>query len=370
MKRQKLIYGDSQTNADMLYMGGVFIPDPFFAFTLDDEYCALLSPLEIGRAKKTSRFDRIFDYSEIRANNSKVTDYCTALAYILRKNKVRSLTVSATFPAFALDKLRALGFNIKVADGEFFPERAVKSRSELKEIIKANSVASVGFHIVEDVLRESRIDGNKLIYRGEVLTSEFLRRQIERVSLELGADAISTIVASGKQACDPHECGHGAIAPYSLIVVDIFPRMRESGYFGDMTRTFIKGLPTDAQFNLVNSVLKAQSSGLSSLREGVSGAQVHEIVANSMLADGYKTQLKKGAWEGFFHSTGHGIGLEVHEAPSLNPSAGKLVSGNVVTVEPGLYYKEIGACRIEDNAVIQKNGAKILSEYHYNWIIE
>ncbi len=370
MKREILLYGDSRSNADILYFGGIFIPDPFFAFTLNGERCALLNPLELGRAKKHSHFDRIFDYAEIKKASSKVKDFCGALIQILQKCRKKRLLVPSAFPAFALDILRSEGFDVAVEPGEIFPERSVKKRREVAEIEKANFVAAAGFSLVEEILRESVVEAEKLHYSGRILTSEYLRAQIERASLELGADAVSTIAAAGDQACDPHECGHGPIRPRSLIVVDIFPRMRSSGYFGDMTRTFIKGIPSEAQFKMVDSVLKAQAKGLSSIKAGVLGSDVHAAVAGSLLSDGYATLREKTFWSGFFHSTGHGIGLEVHEAPSLGPLGGKLVAGNVVTVEPGLYYRGVGACRIEDNVLVQKNGARMLSEYHYNWIIE
>ncbi len=370
MKREIVLYGNSRSNADILYFGEIFISDPFFAFTLNGKRCAILSSLEVGRARKFSRFDRIFDYTEIRESVPWVEDFCDALVNVFKINKIRALRVPFDFPVFAVDKLRDGGFDVAVEHGEIFPERSIKNRREVAEIEKANSVAAAGFAVVEEILKESTVKGEYLHYSSKILTSEYLRSQIERVSLELGADALFTIAASGDQACDPHECGHGPIFPRSLIVVDIFPRMRSSGYFGDMTRTFIKGIPSETQFRMVNSVLNAQSKGLSLIRAGISGSDVHAAVAESLASDGYTTVRKKNSWSGFFHSTGHGIGLEVHEEPSLGPLGGRLNAGNVVTVEPGLYYKGVGACRIEDNVLVRKNGMRMLSNYHYNWVID
>ncbi|MBR7105387.1 MAG: aminopeptidase P family protein, partial [Opitutales bacterium] len=188
--------------------------------------------------------------------------------------------------------------------------------------------------------------------------------------LSKGADALYTIVAGGNQACNPHEVGHGAILPNSLIVADIFPRLRSTGYFGDMTRTFLKGEPTSAQSSLVETVIKAQKLALSKVKDGVDGSVIHNAVDDFFAKNGYFTEFKKGAWGGFFHSTGHGVGLDIHEKVSISPRKCILKTGNVITVEPGLYYRGIGGCRIEDTVAVEKNGMRKLSKYHYNWVIK
>ena len=283
---------------------------------------------------------------------------------------MKAIVVSGNFPALQLEKLRASGLDVAVSEKPMFPERDIKSKYELKEISKANNIASSGYERIENILRESKISGRKLMWRGNILTSEILRYEIEKIALSKGADALYTIVAGGNQACNPHEVGHGAIFANSLIVVDIFPRLRSSGYFGDMTRTFLKGEPNSAQERLVSAVLKAQKLALSKVREGVDGAKIHNEVDDFFVDCGYFTEFKKGEWGGFFHSTGHGLGLDIHEKVSISPRSCILKSGNVVTVEPGLYYRGIGGCRIEDTVVVEKNGARKLSKFHYNWVIK
>ena len=372
MKSELLLYANSRTSADILYFSGVSIHDDYFCFTIGDKKCALLSPLEVGRARRASALDEIFDYSEVAAAMPKNAPkkYVDAVAFLLKKRGVRALAVPANFPISAFAELAERGFDMAFCDGDFLPERAVKTRRETAQIERANGVASECFALVEDILRKSKISGKKLLYKGEILTCEFLRAEIEKLSISLGADALDTIAACGDGACDPHEVGRGAVLPHSLIVFDIFPRLRESGYFGDMTRTFLKGEPTPQQAALVDAVLRAQKIGLKAVRAGVDGAKVHAEVAAFFEKSGYKTELKNGKWGGFFHSTGHGVGLDVHESPSLGSRKCILESGNVVTVEPGLYYRGIGGCRIEDNVLVQKSGAKLLSHYHYNWIID
>lgn len=371
MKTEILLYGNTRTCADILYFCGVSVHDDFFCFSLDGKRCALISPLELGRVRRKSCLDGIFDYSEIAASLPKNSEksYFSAVCRILKSRRVRRLQVPEYFPVSLYAKFVDAGFDMEIVEGEFFAEREVKTESELAEIRKANDVASACFCLVEEILRSSEIRGGKLFRSGEILTSEFLRTEIEKLAVSLGADVLDTVCAAGVQACDPHEVGSGAIAPHSLIVCDIFPRLRSSGYFGDMTRTFLKGEPNPKQVRLVETVLNAQSLAIDAVREGVSGAEVHAKTAEYFESEGYSTKPVKGKWTGFFHSTGHGLGLEVHESPSLGRADCILRRGNVVTVEPGLYYPNIGGCRIEDNVVVDKYGAKMLSNFHYNWVV-
>lgn len=372
MKNQILLFGNTRNSADIRYFCGMPIHDDYFFFTKKGRKYALLSPLEIGRARRASVLDEIFDFNEVCAAmpGKHQKSYFDAAVYLLRKARIRSFAVPKDFPAAMLENFLKEGFDIEICQSQIFPERERKSAFEQAEIAKANDVASACFCLAEEILRTSEIRGDRLIYQGEILTSEFLRTEIEKLSISLGADALDTIAASGIQACDPHEAGSGPVRPNSLIVFDIFPRLRSSGYFGDMTRTFLKGTPNEKQIRLVESVLRAQSRALDMIAEGVDGAEVHSAVVDSFEADGFKTKFSRGHWGGFFHSTGHGLGLEVHEGPSLGTRRCILESGNVVTVEPGLYYREVGGCRIEDNVLVEQGGVRMLSKYHYNWVIE
>ncbi len=372
MKREIVLRASCQSNADMFYFTAVPVPDPFYAFTLKGKKCALVGALELGRLK-SGRLDEVFDISSIveKFGKGKRIDDTAALAIILKKSRVRGLLVPADFPALELEKLRAAGFDVEVSSKPIFPERAVKSERELREIAKANAVASLGFERVVDILRESKISARKILWKGNVLTSEILRFEIEKIALSKGADALYTIAAAGNQACDPHEVGRGAIAPNSLIVVDVFPRLRASGYFGDMTRTFLKGEPSSAQMRLVETVAKSQKLAISKIRDGANGADIHMSVEDFFEDNGYVTEFKNGAWGGFFHSTGHGVGLDIHESGvSISSRPCKLKVGNVVTVEPALYYRGIGGCRIEDTVVVEKNRARKLSKFSYDWVVK
>ncbi len=219
------------------------------------------------------------------------------------------------------------------------------------------------------MLRASRIVGRRLVHRGAVLTSERLKFAIESACLEAGATSLHTIAAGGDQGCDPHERGSGPLRPHELIIVDVFPRLIANGYFGDMTRTFLRGRASDAQRALVVTVRAAQRAALRTVRAGVEGRVVHAAVVELFAARGYETKRKGGHSVGFFHGTGHGLGLEVHEPPRVSVAADQpLPQGAVITIEPGLYYPGLGGCRIEDVVQVTTRGAPNATlAYPYQW---
>jgi Xaa-Pro aminopeptidase len=201
-----------------------------------------------------------------------------------------------------------------------------------------------------------------------MLTSERLKVAIETACIEAGSVSLSTIAAGGDQACDPHNRGTGPLRPNELIIVDVFPRVADTGYHGDMTRTFLRGRASDAQKAIVGAVRAAQLRALAAIRAGVPGSEVHRKVTETFTSLGFETRSTPSGSVGFFHGTGHGLGLDVHEPPRMNATDNTpLRRGAVVTVEPGLYYPGVGACRIED--VVQVTGAspRMLSKYPYSW---
>jgi Xaa-Pro aminopeptidase len=290
------------------------------------------------------------------------------MALLARELRQTRFTVPEDFPAGLCDRLRRLGLRLTVAAGPLFPERTVKTAAEVAAIREGNRCSALGLAAAERLLRASRVAGRRLIHRGAALTSERLKFAIERACLEAGAISAHTIAAGGDQACDPHESGSGLLRPHELIVVDVFPRVQATGYHGDMTRTFLRGRASGAQQALVAAVRAAQLAALGTIRAGVEGRRVHAAAADLFAARGYATRRSGGRAVGFFHGTGHGLGLEVHEPPRLGASAeGPLPRGSVVTVEPGLYYPGLGGCRIEDVVQVTSAAPKLLSSFPYQW---
>jgi Xaa-Pro aminopeptidase len=213
-----------------------------------------------------------------------------------------------------------------------------------------------------EVLRGSRPDPRKkLRWSGKPLTSEILRAEIDSAILRAGGNAHGTIVAGGDQACDPHERGSGPLSANSLIILDVFPRNAATGYYGDLTRTVVRGRASEAQRKLWDTVKAGQTLALRQIKAGADGAAIHKGIQDLFVKRGYPTEMRKGRRVGFFHGTGHGLGLEIHEYPRLQKV--RLQAGEVVTVEPGLYYPGLGGVRIEDVVAVTKTGHKMLSRF-------
>jgi len=371
-----VLYASSDQSADLFYCSGVFVPDPFLCLIYGGKRIGIVSRLEFGRVQSQSSLDEVLLLETVRKDaakalklEEKMVGPAALIHYFYRKFKSKSVEVVDSFPAIYYDQLLKRKVTVSVSEKAFFPEREKKTDAEARAIRAGNAASAAGIRVAEAVLRASKIDGKRLRYEGMILTSERLRMLIDQGCLGKGAVAQNTIVAGGKQACDPHEGGHGPLRPNELIIVDVFPRVQKTGYHGDMTRTFLKGKATLEQRNLVNAVRAAQVAALSIVKKGVKGAVVHKAANEVFVERGYITERRKDGFVGFIHSTGHGLGLEVHEAPRVSLGAGKLRKGHVITIEPGLYYPKIGGCRIEDVVRVTADGSERLSSMHYRWEI-
>jgi Xaa-Pro aminopeptidase len=367
-----LLYADSAHHADMRWLGRVHVPDAFIAVVLGKRKIAVVNALEFGRVKKDSAFDEVLPLEPLLAkarekNPERRPGPADAITLLAARLRVRSFVIPDDFPAGLASRLTQLGLRLELADGPIFPAREIKTAAEAAAIREGNRCAALGLAAAETTLRASRIAGGKLIFRGAPLTSERLKFAIETACLEAGALSIDTIAAGGDQACDPHERGHGPLRAHELIIVDVFPRVQASGYHGDMTRTFLKGRASDAQRALVAAVRDAQKAALKKIRAGVNGRAVHRECVELFNQRGFETKTSEHGSVGFFHGTGHGLGLAVHEAPRVSTVDYRLKAGSVVTVEPGLYYPGLGGCRIEDVVQVVSSGAKSLSSYPYEW---
>jgi len=372
----RFLYAASESSADQLYLSGVFVPDPFLAFVAQKKSYAVVSQLEYGRVAKQSKFNEIMLLESVRksaAENLQIPLETVGpgelMIYFAQRYAVKKVEVPEDFPAIYYSKLYEAGYRMEIVEGAFFPKRAKKSDAEARAIRQGNAASAAGIRAAESVLRAASIEEGFIIYEGRKLTSERLRAIIDQACLEKGATASHTIVAGGRQACDPHEGGHGPLKANELIIVDVFPRMQKTGYHGDLTRTFLKGRASTAQKNLVAAVRAAQTAALDKIKAGVKGEAVHSTAKQVFDDAGFVTERRKQGFVGFIHSTGHGLGLEVHESPRVSKGAGKLKAGHVITIEPGLYYPEIGGCRIEDVVRVTKDGYEKLSNLHYRWEI-
>jgi Xaa-Pro aminopeptidase len=366
-----LLYADTTRSADMLYFGRFSVPDPFIAFAARGKKIAVLNALEFGRAKKSSGFDTVLPLEpwldQARAKNPKA-GAAEVITLLARRYKLRAFDVASDFPLALADKLRTLGLKLTPVPA-LFPEREIKTPAEAAAIREGNRASAAGIAAAEALLRRSKIKAGKLVLDGKPLTSERLKTAIEIACLEAGAVSAETIAAGGDQACDPHERGHGPLRAHELIIVDVFPRVSATGYHGDMTRTFLKGRASEKQHHLVAAVRTAQLAALDVIRAGVNGRHVHQQCLNTFERHGFETKRTPKGSVGFFHGTGHGLGLDIHETPRVSTVDYILKKGSVVTVEPGLYYPGLGGCRIEDVVQVTDAKPRLLSSFHYDWEI-
>lgn len=371
MSRENLlIVADSERCADMLYAVRVFVPEPFIFLRLNGRNLIVLSDLEIDRAREQAGHCRVISHNQclkkLQKSGVKKPGAPHVIRHLLRAEGLKKIFVPHQFPLGLANELRRLKIKVKVKPGHFFPERAIKSAEEIKKISAALMMAEVGLAEGIQALKSSRIGRKRrLMYHSAPLTAEKLRSIINTAIIQAGGLATHTIVASGRQGCDPHERGHGPLRANEPIVLDVFPRSQLTGYFGDITRTVVKGRASEGLRKLYHTVERAQELGFENIRNKARGKLVHQAVLDFFTREGYKTGKVNGHMQGFFHGTGHGVGLEIHECPRLGiTSTDTLQTGHVVTVEPGLYYPELGGgVRLEDIALITGNGAKNLTKF-------
>jgi Xaa-Pro aminopeptidase len=366
-----LIVADSLRDADMLYAVRMFVPDPLIYLRMDGRCHLVVGDLELDRARKQAPHCRAISLSQCwnRLRQQGVRrphETAQVIRLLLRERRIRRVVVPENFPLGLARSLRDLKVKLKVTRGGVFPQRALKSPEEVKKISAAQLMAEVGLAEGIQALKQSRISRDrKLIYRNAAFTSERLRAIIDTAIVQAGGQISHTIVAGGRQGCDPHEVGHGPLLADEPIVLDIFPRSQRTGYHGDITRTVVRGRASDAVRRAFQAVQEAQEVAFRMMKSAASCRKVHEGVQEHFRQRGYKTSRTKGAFHGFFHGTGHGIGLELHEAPNIGPRSQETLANRMtVTVEPGLYYPEMGGgVRLEDVVVIQNGRPKNLTKF-------
>jgi Xaa-Pro aminopeptidase len=359
----KLIVAPSDIDADMLYATKFWAGDPFIFLQQNGKRTVVLTDLEMGRGKRTAKADEFVSFNqlerEVQGSSKQAPPFEKVVAHFLRKRGVKSATVPASFHLGYARELQDV--DLSTPDGLFWPGREAKTDEELKLIGRALRITETGLKRATEVLKASKPKGKKLIWSGKPLTSELLRAEIDTAMLRAGGIAANTIVAGGDQACDPHERGSGPLPVNSLIILDIFPRDLRSGYWGDMTRTVVRGRASDAQRKLWQTVLDGQELALREIKDGFDGMRIHEAIQALFKKRGYPTEVRNGVNVGFFHGTGHGLGLDIHEHPRLQKAV--LKDRQVLTVEPGLYYPGLGGVRHEDVVVVTNTGCKILSKF-------
>ena len=370
-----LVIGASEHDAAAYHLSGFLAPDPVICIQANGKSYLAVSSMEYGRARNQSHADEVLSFDELgvqkltRELKSGGRALAAAAAGLLERLGAHSVAAPPTLGIIYADELRARSLEVTPEAKLFADLRRSKTEEEVSHVEKTQRDVEAACAQAVEILRNCEVAEDGILHwDGEPLTSERLRYVIDGELLRRGCDAEGTITAGGPQATDPHERGHGPLKAGESIILDIFPRDQSSRYYADMTRTFVKGEPGEGLQEMYDAVLESQKAALNMIRAGVNGKDVHRKVSEVLHDKGYKTLVhdqKEGEplQEGFIHGTGHGVGLEIHEGPRLSISDEELIAGDVVSVEPGLYYADVGGVRIEDLVVVTEDGCRNLTEF-------
>ena len=373
-----LIHGDTHRSAALRHELPLGILDPFSYFEVDGRRLAVIAAMEAGRIQEAAPGVEIVDpyelgLDELVARGMRWHDMDAELcARAAARLGTRKLVVPAALPVAVADRLRADGVEVVVDELEFIRRRRSKNESEIEGVRRAQAAADAGMAAAAELLRTAVTRDGVLVHDGEALTSEAVRARIRDVCAELGAPADEDIiVAAGAAGATGHEQGTGPLPAGVPVIIDIWPRDERSGCFSDMTRTFVSGgEPADDVVRWHALAHTALERVYEQVRPGVAGRDLFAAACDVFEEAGEPTQRTKPEGEtlrdGFFHSLGHGVGLEVHEEPSLGRTgADPLVPGDVVAIEPGCYRNGYGGVRLEDLALVTEDGFERLTDFRY-----
>ena len=358
-KPTKLIYASGERDADIYYATGISTADPYAFLEQGKKRTMFTSALELSRAKSAATCK----VGLMPAPKSESQGKTGALLLLLREKKIRKVEVPYNFPLGLAQRLKADGIAVSAAKSTpFFPERRIKSEREIGFIQKTQDAAQEAIALAIRMIKASKADDkDRLFLHGKPLTSEYLQERMSGFLSGRGFEPGPIIVSCGAETSMPHARGTGQLRNNRQVIMDVFPRSASTRYFGDVTRTVVKGEPSRRFERMYEAVHKVQLSCLDEVAEGRSGPELYAKAVDMFKGMGFEKKVTKHGVFGFNHGLGHGVGLEIHEEPGLSPTGGRLEAGNVVTVEPGLYYPQVGGVRIEDTVAVTKDGYKNLT---------
>ncbi len=363
MKPIVLISG-GDGDSDFTYATRFAVESALYVRFADSDDVIVASPLEIDRARLQSTASRKLGFEEAGyEDHGPFVSYARLAAKLLRDRNLEAARVSPHLQAGYLEELRAAGLDVEVDRGLFRAERRHKSPEEARFIEDSQRAAEAAvIEVVRHLARADIRDG--ILWLDETpLTSERLYARASLLLGEKGFTCPDMIIAGSPECAMPHFRGEGPIRAGAPVIIDIFPSSRTTHYHGDLTRTVVVGEIPEEFRRMHAAAVQALDAGIESIRAGASGRDVHHTVCHVLVDRGYGTTTK--GFEGpsgvakMNHSTGHGVGLAVHEDPSLRaPDENTLLEGDVVTVEPGLYQLGLGGVRVEDTGMVTKDGFK------------
>ena len=372
-----MLYGDTQTSPAMRHEVPVAIGDPFLLVADGDRTWILASSLEASRVAATRPDAELVAYEslglqELRERGLGGDELHTELAArAAAHTRVTAAVIDFAFPTGLADRLRADGVRLTVDSSAIEQRRRSKSAAELAGIRRASAAACVAMATAAGLFAAARRDGEMLSLDGEPLTAERVRAAMRAAAWERGALLPPEVVVASVWQGFGHESGRGPLPAGLPIQVDVWPCDEPSGCWSDMTRTFVAGGEPPAEIRrqegLVREVLAAARAGV---RAGVTGGELHARTCERFEAAGYPTQRTgpgDDPQEGFQFSLGHGVGLRVHEPPSLGLTGSEpFVAGDVVAIEPGLWDGQVGGVRFEDLLLVTDDGCEVLTPFSYS----
>jgi Xaa-Pro aminopeptidase len=360
-----LLMGASTSNQNLFYKTRFLAGDPVLYVESGASSTLVVPGMEVGRAQKESTVNdvRSFEdlgYVELRRQYGDSRRAMAQMAVrVLREHGVATVRVEPSLPVQFADALRTEDIELVIDARMIVDDRRSKSAEEVAAIEAAQRATERALARAITLIEESEEHSGLLHFNGIPLTSERVRAEIETDLLrENLISEVDSIVAGGPSAADPHSSGQGPFRWGEPIVMDIFPRSRSSRYFADITRTVVKGEPSDTVRAMYEAVMQAHQTALGLVQPGANGADIHRAVLDVFRAAGYDGDTQHPRMS---HGTGHGIGLDIHEAPGLGQMDVELVECDVITIEPGLYHPDIGGIRIEDAIVVTPAGFRNLT---------
>lgn len=346
-------------DTEFLYATGFGVETALYVRFAENDDVLVVSPLEADRARAQARVGNIVEDREVYASRA----WARLAAQMLRERGLSEARVAPNLRAAHLEDLRAEGIDAEVDRQLFVAERRRKTAQEAVAIEEAQRAAEAAVVEVVRELAKAEIRDGMLWSDGDPLTSEHLYARAQLCLGERGYTCPDMIIAGAPFSALPHHQGEGQLKASAPVIIDIFPTSRSTHYNGDLTRTVVVGdVPEDVR-KMHAAVLQALDVGIESINAGTTGKEVHSNVCQVLVDRGYGTTSK--GFEGpdgvakMNHSTGHGVGLDVHEEPTLRETAMEaLEPGDVVTVEPGLYRLGLGGVRIEDTGMVTATGFK------------
>jgi Xaa-Pro aminopeptidase len=371
-----LIYGDTIRSPELRHEVPLTVPDPFLYAERNGARHVYVGSLEVARIRDIDGI-QVHPYEElgwdelVAAGVHREELYKPLVVNAVRALGLESATVPRTFPLELADCLRSEGIQLTPDREAFTRRRRVKTEAEIAGIRRAQRACEAAMDAARELLRAAREGASGLEVDGKPLTSEWVKRRIGEVFTERDMLADEFIVSHGAQSAVGHDMGSGQIQAGEPIVIDLWPRDRETGCYADMTRTYVVGDPPAPLVEYQRLVLQALEEAIAAIKAGVQGREIFVGTCKLFQEHGYRTQLMKEPGEvledGFIHGLGHGVGLEVHEEPGLGIAGyDALLAGDVVTVEPGLYNPGFGGCRLEDLVLVTEDGAENLTDYPYD----